>query len=94
MQALPFKVLDFDLIIASDILYERRMEDMLLDSLNNLVTEYTKVWIADPCRRGWNSFKENAAKSDLVPHTIHYQTSKNGGVNVEIIELTRTKKAT
>ena len=92
MQALPFKFLDFDLIIASDILYERRMEDMLLDSLNDLVTEGTKVWIADPCRRGWGSFKEAAAKRHLVPHTLHYQASKNGGVNVEIVELTRAKK--
>lgn len=92
MRVLPFKTLNFDLIIASDILYEERMEDMLLDSLNKLVTERTRVWIADPCRRGWDSFKEKAKQHFFTLNMLHSQTNNKGGLKVEIIELTKTQK--
>jgi predicted nicotinamide N-methyase len=90
MRLLPFKTPNFDLIIASDILYEERMEDMFLDSISNLVTENTRVWIADPCRRGWDSFKAKALKRLFAINTLHSHKSKKSGLKVEIIELTST----
>jgi predicted nicotinamide N-methyase len=87
--ALPFKALSFDLVIASDILYEERMENMLLDSLDNLMTENTRVWVADPCRRGWDSFKEKVTKRFFTLRMLHSQMSNKSGLKVEIIELTK-----
>jgi tRNA G37 N-methylase Trm5 len=92
MRVLPFKALTIDLIIASDILYEEKMEDMFLDSLNNLLTEHMRVWIADPCRRGWGSFKRKATQRLFTLNMLHSQTNKKSGLKVEIIELTKVQK--
>lgn len=91
MRVLPFKALTVDLIIASDILYEEQMVDMFLDTLNNLITEHTRVWIADPCRRGWDSFKKKAIQRSFTLNLLHSQTSKKSGLKVEIIELTKAQ---
>jgi predicted nicotinamide N-methyase len=50
----------FDLVIASDVLYERRNGPLLLDLLPRLGDE---VWIADPGRRPADAFLE-AARAD------------------------------
>lgn len=76
----------FDLIIASDLLYEDRMCGQLLNAFDTLVNSDTRIWIADPCRRGWNLFKSEAQKRYYSFQTLHYHKSKSS-VNVEIIEL-------
>ncbi len=76
----------FDLIIASDLLYEDRMCELLLNAFDALVNSDTRIWVADPCRRGWSLFKSQAQRRSYSVKTLHYHTSKDS-VNVEIIEL-------
>lgn len=86
MRNIPFKNKDFDIIAASDILYEERMQDMLLDTLELLLNNRNRAWIADPCRRGWPQFKEKAACRGLKSSPLCRADLING-MKIEIIEL-------
>lgn len=88
MKSLPIKG-HFDLIIASDILYEERMERIVLNSLDSLMSKQSKTWIADPCRRGWESFKKKATEYNFSVQLLHSKIAGNGKTRVEIIELTK-----
>jgi len=92
MQSLPFKNSTFDLIIASDILYEEAMYNKLFASLSKLLTRTNRAWIADPCRRGWDSFKRAAAGKGYTLKLLHSDT-RSTGLKIEIIELTLKKSA-
>jgi len=83
---LPIRKPHFDLVVASDILYEERMHDMLLDTLAKLIDSHNKAWIADPCRRGWKSFQEKASDRGFVIRQIQTHDCING-MRIEIIEL-------
>jgi predicted nicotinamide N-methyase len=50
----------WDLVLASDVLYERRMGDELLTLLPRLVDERGAVWLADPGRPHAAGFLEQA----------------------------------
>lgn len=77
----------FDLIVASDVLYEHRWIDPILNCIKNLLKPDGKVWVADPCRRFWESFKQTAVQSGFTVKTIHTGTVNK--TNVEIVELSR-----
>jgi predicted nicotinamide N-methyase len=51
----------WDLVLASDVLYERRMADELLDLLPRLIDARGAVWLADPGRPPAAGFLERAA---------------------------------
>jgi predicted nicotinamide N-methyase len=51
----------WDLVIASDVLYERRMADELLGLLPRLVDDRGAVWLADPGRAPAAGFVQRAA---------------------------------
>jgi predicted nicotinamide N-methyase len=51
----------WDLVIASDVLYERRMADELLTLLPRLVDDRGAVWLADPGREPAAGFLRRAA---------------------------------
>jgi predicted nicotinamide N-methyase len=51
----------FDLVLASDVLYERRQVGLLLGLLPRLVGIRGQVWIADPGRRPAERFLAQAA---------------------------------
>lgn len=76
----------FDLIIASDVLYEERWIEPILNCIKSLLKTDGKAWIADPCRRFWNSFKQAAVQSGFSVKTIHSGTANNNKTTVEIIE--------
>jgi predicted nicotinamide N-methyase len=86
MNFLPIKG-HFDLIIASDILYEERMDRIVLECLNTLMSNHSRAWIADPCRRGWEAFKKKAIDSNFTIQLLHTQMTANAKSRVEIIEL-------
>ncbi|UGS36622.1 class I SAM-dependent methyltransferase [Capillimicrobium parvum] len=52
----------WDLVLGSDLLYERRNVPLLLDLLPRLVGERGAVWIADPGRASAADFLERAAE--------------------------------
>ncbi len=85
-RAMAFKK-EFDLVVASDVLYEQRWIDPVLNCIKGLLKPGGKAWIADPCRRFWEIFKQTAAQSGFTVKIIH-----NGTVNktkVEIVELSK-----
>jgi predicted nicotinamide N-methyase len=55
-----------DLVLASDVLYEPRNGDALLELLPRLVGERGEVWIADPGRPGAAYFFEFAEEAWVV----------------------------
>jgi predicted nicotinamide N-methyase len=46
----------FDWIIASDVLYERRLHTMLLQAMDQLLTPTGEIWISDPQRNSAADF--------------------------------------
>jgi predicted nicotinamide N-methyase len=60
-RALPADLPRFDVVLASDVLYERRQVGVLLGLLPRLVGGRGQVWIADPGRRPAERFLAQAA---------------------------------
>ncbi|MGC8625094.1 MAG: class I SAM-dependent methyltransferase [Phycisphaerae bacterium] len=52
----------FDWIIASDVLYERRLHSILLDAINHLLTPTGVCWISDPRRNSAADFPPAAVE--------------------------------
>lgn len=70
----------FDLVLASDVLYERRNVDQLLDALPGLAEE---AWIADPGRALAAEFLERAASAweiDAIARNVHRLRPRGGNV--------------
>jgi predicted nicotinamide N-methyase len=74
----------WDLVLASDVLYERRNVDLLLELLPRLTAE---VWLADPGRPPAAPFLEAAARTweitstrapELVKGAVHRMRSRVG----------------
>ncbi len=59
----------WDLVIGSDLLYERRNVEPLLTLLPQLVGERGEAWIADPGRAPAETFLERAAERFLITST-------------------------
>lgn len=79
----------FDLVAASDILYESRWIEPVLSCINSLLSDGGKAWIADPCRRYWIRFKNRAKEYGFVLKSIKYEKIKNRKIDVEILEISR-----
>ncbi len=56
----------WDLVLAADVLYERRNADQLLELLPRLVGPGSEVWLADPDRPPAAAFLEAAAGAFIV----------------------------
>ena len=55
-----------ELVLAADVLYERRNGPLLLAALDAVVAEGGEAWIADPGRAGADEFFTTAARSWAV----------------------------
>jgi ETFB lysine methyltransferase len=86
---LPFRANTFDLIIASDILYEERWINPVLDCIDTFLTAEGKCWIADPSRRFWYLFKQAVAKRGFRQHIVDSGTTNDGKTTIEILEISR-----
>jgi len=78
----------FDLAVASDILYEERLIDPLLDCIRDLLVPDGRALIADPCRRFWNRFKERAAEKEFSLELLDSISGDCGARTIEIVQLT------
>ena len=70
----PEPILDrapWQLVLGSDVLYERRNVDQMLDLLPRLVDRTGEVWIADPGRETSVAFLERASEDWLRRTTEH-----------------------
>ncbi|WP_432509867.1 class I SAM-dependent methyltransferase [Kineococcus sp. SYSU DK001] len=74
----------FDLVVAADVLYERRNVAPILDVLPALVAPGGEVWVADPGRLPAPEFLERAATQWTVGHLPH-----GGPAGVTVHRLTR-----
>jgi predicted nicotinamide N-methyase len=61
----------WQLVLGSDVLYERRNVDQMLDLLPRLVDRSGEVWIADPGRQTSVAFLERASEDWLRRTTEH-----------------------
>jgi predicted nicotinamide N-methyase len=74
----------WDLVIASDVLYERRNAAQLLELLPRLVDEAGEIWIADPGRVAAGRFVEQAGER-FVLRTI--ASGRSGRVSIHRLRL-------
>jgi predicted nicotinamide N-methyase len=61
----------WQLVLGSDVLYEKRNVDQMLDLLPRLVTPDGEVWISDPGRKTSMEFLERASREWLRRTTEH-----------------------
>lgn len=61
----------WQIVLASDVLYEKRSVDQMLDLLPRLVTKEGEVWIADPGRKTSMDFLDRASRDWLRRTTDH-----------------------
>lgn len=77
----------FDLVAASDVLYESRMIEPVLKCIKEIIKKNGKAWIADPCRRHWEDFKVRASVFGFKTRIIAKEMAENRLTRVEILEL-------
>jgi predicted nicotinamide N-methyase len=85
-RTMPFKQGLFDLLIASDVLYEERWIEPVLGSLEYLLSGNGAACIADPCRTWWEPFKRKAADYQFTVKQVSEKTFEKG-MRIEIIML-------
>lgn len=88
-RTMPFNK-PFDLIVASDILYEERWIGPILDCIDTLLARNGEAFIADPCRRFWELFKVRAKEREYSISVRERSLIDNGKTTVEIVSLSRT----
>jgi len=86
---LPVKA-RFDCIVASDVLYEERWINPILDCIDRFLGIDGFTWIADPCRRFWDPFKRHAIERGFLCRSLERIPDTDSPTIVEILEITRT----
>jgi ETFB lysine methyltransferase len=79
----------FDLIIGSDILYERRWTTPIISFVNARLSPNGRALIADPRRPYWWDFQEEAEQAGLTCSIVRQEKTNNGKTTVEILEMRR-----
>ncbi len=87
-RTMPFSI-RFDAIIASDILYEQRWIDPIINFINGGLKPGGFALIADPCRNWWSGFKKAAVSSGLNMTTVKTAHVNHGKTCVEILRLNK-----
>lgn len=85
-RALPFKN-KFDLLVASDVLYEQRWIDPILSCCRRLLKPGGKAVISDPCRTFWPEFKKQSQIEGFLTKVVYTDTIQPQNITVEIVEL-------
>jgi predicted nicotinamide N-methyase len=76
-----------DLIIASDILYEPPMVNIILQFIEKNLTKSNRLWIADPNRRWWQDFKKELEEREYKTKILHKAIAPDTNITVEILEI-------
>lgn len=85
-RVLPFKN-RFDLLIASDVLYEQRWIGPILSCCRQLLKPGGKALIADPCRTFWPEFKQKSMKEGFETRIAYTDKVMPQNIIVEVLEL-------
>ena len=85
----------FDWIIASDVLYERRLHPILLDAIDRLLTPDGVVWISDPQRNSAADFPPVAVDRGFrVANSVLKWTGPSGvNSDADLLVLRRANRA-
>lgn len=78
----------FDWIIASDVLYERRLHGILLDAIDQLLAPNGVVWISDPQRNSAADFPPMAVQRGFCVANSVLKWTGPSGVNSDADLLT------
>ena len=86
----------FDWIIASDVLYERRLHPILLDAIDHLLAPQGVVWISDPQRNSAADFPPVAVERGFRITNSMLKWTGASGVNsdADLLILSRINKST
>ena len=79
----------FDLIIASDVLYERRWIEPVLTFIQNMIAMNGQALIADPCRSHWEEFKITAEHRGMDVGVVKSEIINDGKTKIEILRIIR-----
>ena len=71
---------EFDLIIGSDVLYERDERGQLADFIARLAAPVAEVWIVDPNRGNRSRFHRNMARHGFRMEETHLDHDERDGV--------------
>jgi predicted nicotinamide N-methyase len=84
----------FPWVIASDVLYERRLHPLLLDAVDHLLTGDGTAWVSDPQRNSAEDFPVTAAERGFRVTTVNLE-GKNfaGGVQPGTLYILTRPKA-
>ncbi|MFP4012717.1 MAG: class I SAM-dependent methyltransferase [Chitinispirillaceae bacterium] len=88
----PFTPNRFDLVIASDVLYERRWIDPVLSFSEELVSQNGEVLVADPCRSHWSEFRRCAAQRGFEVRIVVDKLVNEGNTTVQIASMKKAGK--
>ena len=86
---------EFDWIIASDVLYERRLHSILLDAIDHLLAPQGVVWISDPQRNSASDFPPVAVERGFrIAHCMLKWTGPSGvNSDADLLILSRINKS-
>jgi predicted nicotinamide N-methyase len=82
----PFKT-HFDCIVGSDILYEKRWIEPIVEFLKNHIVSGGKAIIADPGRPYWLLFKHTAIINGFIAQKSDFVVTHSSLTPVEILHL-------
>jgi len=85
---LPFKT-TFDLVVGSDILYEKRWIAPVVEAIDTILSSDGTVLVADPCRVHWEPFKDYAMNHGFSCGIIHSEHYESTNMVIEIAALRR-----
>jgi len=77
----------FDLIIASDVLYERRWIEPVLAFIQKMISANGQALIADPCRSHWEEFKLSAKNRGMGIEVVRNEIINDGKTKIEILRI-------
>lgn len=86
-RALPFRPNSFDCIIAADVLYESRWIHPVLSFCDRYLKTKAFALIADPCRKHWSLFKDNAVEYGFRVEVVEKSRLNENKTVIEVLKL-------
>lgn len=77
----------FDLVVASDIIYEERWIDPVLSGISQLLKPGGRALIADPSRRFWEMFKWRVVELGFKQRVVAKELINDGKTTVEVLAI-------
>jgi len=86
----PLRPGTIDAVIGSDILYEERWIEPVVEVLRRVLRTDGTAYITDPCRRSWRTFLDRARQTGMQSSVVQRTATNGGRTTIEIARLTNT----